>query len=153
MSRPRRNEEVHRAWYWRVKSDPKQRKKWKDSDRKKYLRNKKKIVERVLGWRKKNPEKCLLYTRRCHYRKVAVRHGLDPAKFLADIETAFKVSDGLCDICRKKLNEPVIEHCHRTGLVRGIVCQQCNSGLGFFKDSVSLLKKAVDYLTRSKAFA
>lgn len=40
----------------------------------------------------------------------------------------------------------VIDHCHTTGRVRGMLCHNCNRGLGLFKDSVYNLQKAIDYL-------
>lgn len=56
-----------------------------------------------------------------------------------------------CNICQKKLSlkEINIDHCHTTKKVRGILCQSCNYGLGFFKDNKSLLVRAVDYLNES----
>lgn len=39
-----------------------------------------------------------------------------------------------------------VDHCHHTGVVRGILCRRCNSGLGYFRDEVALVEKAVEYL-------
>ena len=39
-----------------------------------------------------------------------------------------------------------VDHCHETGLVRGLLCSQCNQGLGRFKDNIESLKKAIWYL-------
>jgi hypothetical protein len=53
---------------------------------------------------------------------------------------------GMCLICLE--NKPlVVDHDHKTGQVRGLLCQTCNSGLGMFKDSIDYLKGAIDYLT------
>lgn len=53
--------------------------------------------------------------------------------------------NGRCAICReaKKL---VVDHCHKTGIVRGLLCSLCNSGLGYFKDSLYNLTTAYRYL-------
>jgi hypothetical protein len=39
-----------------------------------------------------------------------------------------------------------IDHCHETGVVRGLLCVRCNSGLGFFDDNPHILSSARDYL-------
>jgi hypothetical protein len=41
-----------------------------------------------------------------------------------------------------------VDHCHVTGAVRGLLCNACNSGLGYFKDNCSLLETAIKYLKR-----
>ena len=59
--------------------------------------------------------------------------------------------DGRCDICgttepggpHKKFN---LDHDHSTGKIRGVLCRRCNTSLGQFEDSVSLMKKAIKYL-------
>lgn len=41
---------------------------------------------------------------------------------------------------------PHVDHDHRSGWVRGLLCRRCNLGLGLFDDSVSSLRRAADYL-------
>lgn len=59
-----------------------------------------------------------------------------------------------CAICRKDFHElpkaPAVDHCHNTGRVRGLLCSNCNTGLGLFKDNEEMLAKAVAYLRRSR---
>lgn len=59
--------------------------------------------------------------------------------------------NGVCAICEQ--TEPhsskknlSIDHCHKTGIVRGLLCSECNTGLGKFKDDIKLLNKAKEYL-------
>ena len=56
-----------------------------------------------------------------------------------------------CPICQKTTipgltSRIVLDHNHETGEVRGWICDSCNTGIGRFKDSVSLLEKAIAYL-------
>ena len=56
-----------------------------------------------------------------------------------------------CCICNKRsivdvTAKIVLDHCHITGAARDWICDSCNTGLGRFKDSVSLLKDAIAYL-------
>jgi hypothetical protein len=53
-----------------------------------------------------------------------------------------------CDICRKKMafNKVRVDHCHNSMIVRGHLCQNCNIGLGYFKDSTKLMRRAAEYI-------
>lgn len=57
-----------------------------------------------------------------------------------------KAQGGTCAICKDPERKLVIDHCHTTDLVRGLLCSQCNSALGLFKDDPKLLQAATDYL-------
>ena len=72
---------------------------------------------------------------------------------LEDYDRMFKEQGGVCLICNKKetLHKRkylCIDHNHDTGEVRGLLCSNCNRGLGSFKDSKNLLKGAIIYLDR-----
>ncbi len=46
----------------------------------------------------------------------------------------------------------VVDHCHDTGKIRGLLCNLCNVGLGALRDSPQLLQKAIHYLGRNHGF-
>lgn len=58
----------------------------------------------------------------------------------------FERQGGLCGICREPMKRPIMDHCHKTKEVRGLLCSSCNIGLGQFKDEPELLKRAMSYL-------
>lgn len=62
--------------------------------------------------------------------------------------------NNLCAICSIPLNthgtHTHTDHCHTTGKVRGILCTNCNRGLGHFKDNMNNLENAIQYLRESQ---
>jgi hypothetical protein len=50
-----------------------------------------------------------------------------------------------CAICLKE-RKLVVDHCHATGEVRALLCNQCNVGLGAFADDVEAIERAATYL-------
>ncbi len=58
--------------------------------------------------------------------------------------------NGICCICKKDNKKLVIDHDHKTGKVRGLLCSNCNTSLGSLNDSVDNLKQAILYLESHK---
>jgi hypothetical protein len=46
---------------------------------------------------------------------------------------------------------PVIDHCHKTDVVRGTICATCNSVLGFIRDDVATAYRLAEYLERLRS--
>ncbi len=53
---------------------------------------------------------------------------------------------GMCPICVKPLKKPVVDHCHKTSVVRGILCPTCNQGIGLLYESEANFQRATAYL-------
>lgn len=60
----------------------------------------------------------------------------------------------LCPICKKKsiggISKHVLDHNHKTGEVRGYICESCNTGIGRFDDDVTLVTNAINWLINQK---
>ncbi len=66
---------------------------------------------------------------------------------LDEYEELLRTQQGVCAICRAKENRSLaVDHDHKTGRVRGLLCTNCNQGLGKFRDDVDLLYASVLYL-------
>lgn len=88
-----------------------------------------------------------------NHRKAAWKHQIKKNYSMSpeDYYELLENQEGKCKICRIHIDDIekhvlYIDHCHTTGKVRGLLCQQCNSGLGMFKDRIDLLVKAIRYL-------
>lgn len=69
------------------------------------------------------------------------RYGLTREEY----ELMVKQVNGRCEICNE--DKPLhVDHCHSSGVVRGLLCFNCNSGIGQFKDSSERVKSALAYL-------
>lgn len=76
------------------------------------------------------------------------RYGITPE----DYERMLKEQHGHCAICHEPADTPTelnVDHCHETGVVRGLLCSNCNTGLGKFKDFTPFLTQAINYLERN----
>lgn len=93
-------------------------------------------------YRNEQNRKLKIAVRKCHYKK---QYGITVEHY----DEMFKKQNGCCAICKepKLLDRNLaVDHCHNSKKVRGLLCQGCNMGLGFFKDDINLLSKAILYL-------
>lgn len=71
---------------------------------------------------------------------------------MTEYENMLELQNQRCAICRElfdgKARKPVVDHCHKTGDVRGLLCLICNTGLGMFRDHAQNLVNAATYLDR-----
>jgi Autographiviridae endonuclease VII len=96
--------------------------------------------EAVKRWRQRNPEKFRNFSLRSKY-------GLT----VEDVAVMEREQSGCCLVCGVEFGpetKPVVDHCHATRAVRGLLCKQCNFGLGMFGDKPEVLRAAAEYLER-----
>lgn len=113
---------------------------------------------------KKHSKKYYLKTNQEQIYRSKKYRGLTPdagrkAKFkykygitIEDYNLMLKKQDFKCAICfegRSDKRMLDVDHNHKTGVVRGLLCRSCNLAIGQLKDSVEILKNAVLYLDRS----
>lgn len=111
-------------------------------------------------YRQNNKEKLKLADKEKHIRrKDLVRNNRLKKNFgisLKEYEEMYINQKGLCKICEnpEKAKQPnseairmlCVDHCHRTGKIRGLLCTNCNILLGQSKDNTQILLNAIKYL-------
>lgn len=70
---------------------------------------------------------------------------------IAQYESMSLKQSGKCAICFASPEDVrygvlCVDHCHKTGKVRGLLCFECNLGLGRFEDKLQIMSNAMDYL-------
>jgi len=105
-----------------------------------YENNKEQINSKSKEWHENNKEKVAAQNRKKKY-------GLSSETYNKMLEE----QNNECKICLTSFTtlETLaihVDHCHTTNKVRGILCRNCNAGLGHFKDNTKTLTKAINYL-------
>ena len=98
-------------------------------------------------WAKKSPEE------RADYR-IKRNYGISRREY----DQLLVVQRGVCAICAQpprpgKWGRLYVDHDHESGVVRGLLCHYCNSGIGMFEDDGRRLRAALDYLERAEGVA
>lgn len=136
-----RKREAQRRYQAKRRLDPE----WQEKNRE-YMRE----------YAKKNKDKLNAQASERYYRSRRYsyrlkRLGITPTPELIErIET----HSGKCDICGApgdgRWGELSIDHCHGSGMYRGMLCSSCNRALGLFKDDPNLLSAAIAYLDKHR---
>lgn len=120
-------------------------------------------AEKQRRWRAKNPKKDKEIGRSFYKRhkeeilspKQALRRRLNVYGITVDdYNKVFTEQNGKCAICGKHQSELKqslhIDHCHKTDKTRGLLCKNCNLGIGFFNDDIENLQCAILYLNKER---
>lgn len=115
--------------------------------REKYVEDKEIIHERNKRSYQRHKDK-----RRFYVSWVSQGHkarGVQYDVFIEQFENKWKQQDGKCAICHKQFNKKgdgIIDHDHISGKLRGLLCRDCNFGLGHFKDRKDFIMSAIEYI-------
>jgi hypothetical protein len=74
-----------------------------------------------------------------------------------DFDKLLMKQKNVCAICSKPesrmvkgtLSKLSVDHCHKKGHIRGLLCTKCNSGIGLLQDSCTILERAINYLKKN----
>lgn len=91
-------------------------------------------------------KKRLRYREITRYENYNNKYGITKDKF----KELVKIQNGKCWICNEINDEYLnVDHNHKTGEFRGLICKDCNMGIGLFKDNPDNLYRAITYLTHN----
>lgn len=116
--------------------------------------------ERTRNWQKENPERKRENERRWREKNPERERAIHLAKTCdLDVDTIHQYllernNVFVCDICQQECSSGkrlAVDHDHETNEIRGLLCGNCNTGLGKFKDSVKLMEIATEYLKNKGA--
>lgn len=112
-------------------------------------------LEANRAWRAANYERAVASAKKSRQRQdpakrrsyqLRNRYGLE----MDDLNRMRELQQNGCAICATQLGvgfrDLCVDHCHRTGEVRGLVCRRCNRALGLFGDDEHILRSAIEYL-------
>lgn len=114
--------------------------------RNRYNRNKEACRAQSAEWKRLNPEKVRIGRR----ERTLKRYGLDAESY----DLLLEMQEHKCLLCGQSAADEkkalAVDHDHETGQIRGLLCQNCNKGIGNLKDDPSLLRRAADYVARNR---
>lgn len=83
---------------------------------------------------------------------MRVRYGLSEKEFL----DLLYGQQGLCAICGVRFTTkltPCVDHCHTNGHIRGLLCTNCNTGIGLLGENIHIFEQAIIYINKDKYHA
>lgn len=116
-----------------------------------YLKNKEKELKYQKQQRLNNPEYIKQYYKTLKGKEtqrradLKLRYGIT----IEDYDQMFELQNGKCKVCGSEDNGNKrfhIDHNHKSGKIRGLLCNRCNLMLGHAKEDIEILTKAIQYL-------
>ena len=127
-----------------------------------YIKYRDEQNRRVKEDRAANPQMYRDWENRCrekkkeHYqlREIEKRYGMTPGQY----DQMLIAQNYKCEICKKEetrasrtvgeISRLCVDHCHSTGKIRSLLCHDCNTGIGKFKESIEIIDAVRNYLER-----
>ena len=114
------------------------------TSRKYLFANREEVKRKQKIWCEKNKERRYKWQRNNQLKK---RYNIS----LEEYHSLLLIQEGKCKICKtttpgRKRKGFMVDHCHKTGIVRGLLCVQCNLAIGQFNDNPEIVKIAAKYL-------
>lgn len=101
-----------------------------------YRQDPAKWKDKNANWKRKNAEK----VRDSHLRR---KYGIPPGTFARLLAE----QNGVCAICLTPSDKTLhVDHCHTYGVVRALLCDSCNRGIGHLKEDPAVLRRAAEYV-------
>ncbi|MFA6082647.1 MAG: endonuclease VII domain-containing protein [Patescibacteria group bacterium] len=107
-----------------------------------YKRNRKKLLAKANTYHNLHKEERI---RKSYEWRLKTRYNLTEAQY----EQMIEAQQGYCALCKNKpTGRLCVDHNHKTGKVRELLCVRCNAGLGNFTESLDKLYSAIEYLKK-----
>lgn len=116
--------------------------------------NPERVAELAKAWRDRNVE-LVKKIHRASYQKNKPKRQASIRRYALrefglteeEYDVLFDSQGGRCAICRETSQQHLcVDHCHDTGIIRGLLCRKCNAGVGLLGDTTEHLEKALAYL-------
>lgn len=75
-----------------------------------------------------------------HYK---IKYGIS----LEEYNIMLELRNSKCEICNKE-KKLYVDHCHKTGKIRGLLCSSCNTAIGLLEDDIERLTNSINYLQK-----
>jgi hypothetical protein len=116
-------------------------------------KDKEKAREYAVAYRAANKDKIAAYTAANSKKRIAYQRLRNTGVTQEQYDGAYLKQKGVCAICScectsgRKLSA---DHCHKTGVFRGLLCTKCNTAIGKLNDDALLVEKALNYLKETQ---
>jgi hypothetical protein len=108
----------------------------RDQNRQYRLKNREALREKTKRWFKKNPDKVRIYRRK---KRLKSKYGIT----IEALHTMIRRQGNKCLVCLRRFSDlikPVVDHCHATNAVRGILCDRCNVAEGAIRSAANAIR-------------